>query len=610
MSSGRKLFTSAKNWGCDEQQKLSMLLFVQRVRELLLHTTSMAAKPLVISPLVVAREILFILLQHTKTPHSSTEANIRMLVVELSLALSNDEVAKTVVGDRLSYIKNCLLNFDNNQLQVEAAQYLIGRFSIRQYTKNCADSIIQIIESDGKRKKDLLSLSESYVAAIKEAGYPTQTIYHLLNVSFFDHEKTSCSARQRLEKFFSNFDFEYHSYDVYFSLAEIAKNVKDTFLSVGANFYPSESEDAQKFLQEISSANKRFFCAHEYDGIVKLAGVRALDPQSARVVAEARLRMLDDLLRFSVHRRRFIVRNQALVLKEKTNQYVNSNRPRSPVLLVPHDSDNTHEGLMNLAAAMRRARSGSLERFGRALELHGTALSAQEEEAQLLNIWIALETLFVTGRSGSKVKEIIEAIEPYVLSSWNQYVMGEIWEKIEHVHMKKWNESIMDVDSLKDLPGLIQFVLSISVKEFEPSMTKFLGELDGDPLLRQKIFACIGWSQDAKSIKKYIDGVIEKVSNDINRIYRTRNQIVHTGGGKSGLGDVVQLAHYYLDLVLALISLMLGDENGCKTIEQANLEARIKSAELVSGINQAIKNDVKCNRDNYAELLFGRDLLA
>lgn len=609
MSKGRKISESVKNWECSEPEKLPMLLFIQRIRELLLHTTSIASKPLVASPLVIAREILFLLQQHSETPHTSTQNNLNLLVKEFEDALSNDLIAKKMIGDRLENLIKILSNFSDARYQLETARYLIGRLAFRDYTTKCAAAIIEIVEGGGKKKQDLLSLCDGYIAAIKEVGYPTQTIYHLLNVDFLDYKKTKFTARQRLEKFFSNFDFEYHKYIVHFGISEIAVDIQEVFESVNGVFSPFDGTEYNSIAGRMSAANRRFFLEHAPKGIITINEIEAFDPQSARVVAERRLRLLDDVLRFSVHRRRFTISNQALVWIEKTNQYVNSNRPKSPIFMVPHESSNGVEGLNGFAKVISRNPYESMKRFVRAIELHGTALSAQEDESQLLNLWIALETLFVTGRNGSKIKEIIDALEPYVSVSWNQYLFGELWERIEQSHLNCWNSSISQSPELQSTSGYIQFVMATSIRKFEPYMTEFLRQLDDDPLLRQKIFACIKWSQNALEIQRYMKKISHKVACDINRIYRTRNQIVHTGGSMGNLSDVVQLAHHYLDLVLTLLAHMLGEEKGCKSIEQANIETKVTMDAHLESLKKHADSETICETENYFKLLFGRVLL-
>jgi len=610
MSVGRKLIARAANWGCAEGEKLAMLLLVQRMRELLLHTTSIAAKPLFTSALSIAREIYALLSQHTQTPHSSTEANLKQLMAEFNDVLAVDRIARNALGDRLRYISTSILNFSDNRTQMEAIQFLIGRFAIGPYTQACAENIISIVEDGGRKKRELLTLAESYIAAIKEAGYPNQTIYHLLNVSFLDNERNVMSARERLEQFFANFDFEDHSYSVYFGLKDVATKVTDTFSSIGSKYWRIESTEYIDFVAGLNAGNRRFFCEHGHEAVVKFEDIRALDPQSARVEAERRLRLLDDLLRFSVHRRRFVALNQALVQKDNTTVYINSNRPKPPVLLVPHDTETGQEGLKGIASALRRTRGSSTDRFVRAIELHGTALSALEDESQLLNMWIALETLFVSGRNGSKIKEIIDSVIPYVTASWNQYVFGELWERIEQQHSAAWNAAMQSSSELTEKIGYLQFVMAVSIRRFEPQMTDFLSRLDDDPLLRYKVFECIEWAQQAKSIRERVELIQAKVVSDINRIYRTRNRIVHIGGSGTNMSDIVQISHYYLDLVLALLSFLLGSEHGCMSIEQANMETKIKMENYLSSLNDFSANGALCESGNFDQLLFGRPMLA
>lgn len=604
---GKKLYISAQNWGCEQKERVGMLLFVQRVREILLHTTSLPCKPAIASPLLVAREIFSTLDQNSRTPHKSVEPNIKCLIEELDESLRIDPIAKSMIGDRSSEIRRALLDFSQSAAQLEAARFLLGRLKKEDYQRLSTSRIIEIVENGGAEKKELLALCEGFVACIRIFGYPAQTIYHLLNVFFFDHEKQKMTARARLEGFFSKFDFVKHKHDVYFSIDDLAANVSGTFSSITAEFWEVDGEQFNQFLDALPLRTRSFFAASTTAGIIKFKDVDALDPQSARVIAERRLRLLDDLLRFSVHGGRFVVKNPSLIWREKFG-YVHSNRPRPPILLVPHDADVQHSSLSRLALALRSLRSSQAQRFVRAIELHGTALSAHEEESQLLNLWIALETLFVSGRD-SKVVEVINAVTPYVLGAWNNYLFAELWERIIHVHSKLWADSIKSSPDLVAVNDMRQLVMAISIKKFEPEMTEFLRNLDDDPLFRQKIAACIEWAKNPKEIKRYREILRKKVEFDIGRIYRTRNRIVHAGLNSEGMADVVQLAHFYLDLSLAILSVLFSSENGVRSVEQANLEVIIIEKGLTARLEAEIKKNTSLDESNCFSLLFGRPLM-
>jgi VanZ family protein len=605
---GKKLYTSAQNWGCEQKERVGMLLFVQRVREILLHTSSLPCKPIIASPFVVAREIFSTLDQNSRSPHRSVEPNIKCLVDELDESVRIDPIAKIMIGDRAVEIRRALLDFSRSAAQIEASRFLLGRLKKENYQHCTTSRIIEIIENGGVEKKELLALCEGFVACIRHFGYPAQTIYHLLNVFFFDHEKQKMTARARLEAFFSKFDFVKHKHDVYFSIEDLAANVSETFGSITADFWQEGSEEFSKFIDALPLRTRGFFSATTSAGILKFKDVEALDPQSARVIAERRLRLLDDLLRFSVHGGRFVVKNPSLIWREKFG-YVHSNRPRRPILLVPHDSDVQHSSLSRLALALRSLRSSQAQRFVRAIELHGTALSANEEESQLLNLWIALETLFVSGQD-SKVVEVINAVTPYVIGAWNNYLFAELWDRIVHVHFKLWTDSIKSSPDLVALSDMKQLVMAISLKKFEPEMTEFLKNLDDDPLFRQKIVNCIEWAKSPKEIKRYREVIRRKVEFDISRIYRARNRIVHIGLNSEGMADVVQLAHFYLDLSLTILSVLFSSENGVRSVEQANLEVAIIDNGLTMYLDSEIKKGSILDEKSCFSLLFGRPLMS
>ena len=209
----------------------------------------------------------------------------------------------------------------------------------------------------------------------------------------------------------------------------------------------------------------------------------------------------------------------------------------------------------------------------------------------------------------SKVAEVINALTPYVLGAWNTYLFGELWDIIVHVHPKLWADSIKTNPELAAAGDVKQLVMAIAVKKFEPEMTEFLRNLDDDPLFRQKILNCIMWAQSPKEIKRHREIIRKKVEFDISRIYRTRNRIVHAGLNSEGMADVVQLAHFYLDLSLAILSVLFSSENGVRSVEQANLEVTIIEKGLTAHLEAEIKKSTAVDETNCFSLLFGRPLM-
>lgn len=414
-----------------------------------------------------------------------------------------------------------------------------------------------------------------------------------------------------LNGFFSYFDLEQHEYKVYIGVSDVHDGKEEIFKSIDAKYMDSSSTEVEQFMDRLPASTRRFFGEVAMDGIVVIDPVKALDPQSARQAAEKRMRLLDDLLRFSGHRAQFKLNNPALVVKVgKDAKFVHSNRPKSAVLRMPHVHEGSND-LRDIAAVLRSTKSSSRQRFLRAVELHGTALSSPEEESQLLNLWIAFETLFVTGAHGSKVSEVLASATPYVAGCWIGYELQELWAEVDAKHREEWRSAISESEiASKYDDESVGFIAAVALRKFEKEMTNFLGSLDGNPLLRCKISECIEWAQSPKKILRHLDEVRSRVSVDINRIYRYRNQLVHIGQAIGDLGAVVQSAHQYLDLVLNLLILMLGKAGGPRTIEQANIEIKIKEDRQRALLEAKSKAGPEGDDEGFLLLLTGRPLLA
>ncbi|WP_186261354.1 HEPN domain-containing protein [Burkholderia gladioli] len=597
------------HWDCDGKERISLLLFVQRARELVLHTSSLMVKRKSASSFSIVQQILALLRQHKRAPHTSTDTNVAFLLEEFDDAIKADEVARALVGDRLAFLHQTFGSGDINQ-KLEVSEFILSRLAQREHFALCAAGIKQIIASDGKEKDRLIALTESFISGVRDAGYPTQTIYHLLNVSFLNKKKEKQTSSAMLEQFFSYFDLVRHRYNVWFGASGIYVKNKSVFKSIDASYMDASSEEARVFMGNLSVSARRFFGEKSIDGFLIFENIVALDPQSARQQAERQIRLLDDLLRFSSHRTPFKLNNAALVKRaDKDDQFVHSNRPRPAVLRMPHDSDDGSSDLGDIAQMFQLTSPSSMQRFLRAVELHGTALSTTEEESQLLNLWIAFETLFVTGAGGSKIREVLDRVLSYVASCWIGYELQELWSETLMRHKEEWDEAIAPCESLRALEGSTAFIAAIALPKYKNEMTAFLKELDENPILRHKIFRCICWAQNSKKILEHLDDIRTRIEADINRIYRYRNQLVHVGEAVGDLGDVVQSAHHYLDIVLNLLTMMLGRPGGPRTIEQANMEVKLMEGTHRKLLETNAKEETAHDDATFLVSLTGRALL-
>lgn len=94
----------------------------------------------------------------------------------------------------------------------------------------------------------------------------------------------------------------------------------------------------------------------------------------------------------------------------------------------------------------------------------------------------------------------------------------------------------------------------------------------------------------------------EKSIKDIRRVYRTRNRIVHQGALIQRGENIVEIAHYYLDMVINFIIGSKLDEEAISSIDNFILEQHLIKIHHESFINK--KN---MTPENMIKIIMGPD---
>lgn len=603
------MLIKAKNWTCKPDQKQSIMVFVQRSRELLLHTTSILRKPEVASVFLIVRELDFLIKETKDSPHKTTEKHISLLLEELDESIKKDEVAKRLIGDRYGFILKIIKSESDPNARIDAIGLLGSRIARIEYLSVLKNKVIEIIAEGGKQKKRLVDLADCAIYAILDAGYPAQTIYHLLNITFLNKDDSvQVTGRETFDKFFSYFDLRRHDYFVIFGVTDESGDADYHMENNLYSVHQKDSAEYEEFIGGFTEKNKQFFKIDKISGIF-VSKIKALDPQSARANAEKNIGFLSSMLQLKRHKIKLAIQNEAIVYREDKKEYVHSNRPKAPVLRIPHDSDIAVDELAKFINRLSAIDVDSVSRFTRAIQLHSSAVNANQVEVQLLNLWIAFETLFIR-ESVEKLSKIISCVEPYLFTAIAVYDINELYQYIERHHSVAWEAACSKSEKLSALTGGVRLLAMVALPDFDNEAKDFLSSLDSDPLLRFRIGEKARCGRKAKDLNKFFDHISRLVKFDLSRIYRARNQIVHVGYSAADLGEIVQRAHHYLDIVLTMIETLVAKPGGAFSIEQATMEVEMVQKGMVNLVDAESKKDSSCSFDDYITLHWGRPLLA
>jgi len=107
----------------------------------------------------------------------------------------------------------------------------------------------------------------------------------------------------------------------------------------------------------------------------------------------------------------------------------------------------------------------------------------------------------------------------------------------------------------------------------------------------------------ANSILDTIEDHQKRVVWHIQRVYRMRNLIIHSGSTLPYLGILVENLHAYTDYTLDLIGETIVHHPQLETLEEVMLEVSLHNQSHIDILRKAKKQE--CNEENYKLFLYG-----
>jgi hypothetical protein len=228
------------------------------------------------------------------------------------------------------------------------------------------------------------------------------------------------------------------------------------------------------------------------------------------------------------------------------------------------DSAKPGQSINALAMLLKRLNIKDSGQLNASLQYLKLSLSASTDESRLVNLWIALESLVLSGD-----KNIIESISTYVPAS---DATGYTYRMLRAlaIDIKPW-WTACDTESIR--PNLRKSskyflhnydLLKIFLdKKDGPIITEFLRLAANNPLLIFRIARL--WKNIFENPEVFADSLKGHKQNmewQIRRIYRARNHIIHQGNCLPGTRQLIQHLHtYYIVFINHLVHDLLTNDN-------------------------------------------------
>ena len=308
-------------------------------------------------------------------------------------------------------------------------------------------------------------------------------------------------------------------------------------------------------------------CRSDGERIVVIREVSARDQYSARTSAETRLERITDLFAIFHHKNRIKWHSEAAVRREGTDFVVLSARSSNLARSRDNVPKKASQKLSLQIGGLNFSDRDSLGRFISVVRLHGAAQEAASSQAQLVNLWTAMEVL-VSRESDSKLRGVKRCITPFLVYGYFDRLLYALAGDLYRWKRKPTSRLLGQVD----LPGWPQhhkLAGALVGDTFTNVRDDLYAMLEGFPLLRNRCFQTSALISSADEMNKLIKSHEQRVLWQIERIYRSRNAIVHDGSAPSQVDALTENAHEYLDAFIDRFFILCSQMKVVTTLDEA-----------------------------------------
>lgn len=360
-------------------------------------------------------------------------------------------------------------------------------------------------------------------------GFNQSYIYDCIKQTFFDslHPIKSIDA---IDIFFDCFSSSKRKYSVYLPLNSIKqKKALDDFgiFKIAANVY------------ELFDSAIPYILKYECN---------ATDPYKAR---EETL----DLINFCLSVNQFIKHNKydynpkfAEVFDQESHKITFIRKPEMAIARgYTPDEDLEVNDLLDTCLELS---ASALQ----VLQLHSAAMTSKNSDNQLINLWTAIEVAVpVVRKDGlSRINQICNVLTAALGEKYFSTLIHQLLLDIRTANANLMDTiNLIEIDDSPEAKLLAILILQQHSDTYDGIKNLLMPSF---PLLVCRMHRYkVRWSS-ANSLKNVYQSHAERLSQQLMRIYRTRNMLVHDGTSLPYADYVLQNLHYYVDSFIRFLS--------------------------------------------------------
>lgn len=534
-----------------------MLYCAQRIEEMLMIYTSHLYKVPVYNTFLLGYEFMHV--YSTVETKSIDQSHLKNIMDEFIDSFSSDIIVKQHFSQsQVRYFVSRLTGSTFPE-QRKIIRYLVHAMS--DYPNWCIEALKNAVAKP-KEKKNIEKALRSYIPMIIGMEYHPQTVYMECKKVF---SKCHINSLDALDTFLDKFTGADNEYTVYLSVDK-------------------KIEKFKKILEsrlDISFAQDEYSKKLNYDANSQICvslSESALDVNGAARRAYERFDLFMKYFRFLGNRDQEWCGDKCLVKDADNNTsfpHIGSER-----YFYSQDYDDTtlgHNSERLITKLLENTGQNDFFMIDRLIRAHNTALSSRDINNAFLNLWSVIEIIGVDefGGDTSKIKQVIKNIVPVLKRNYVKRIVEELHDYLKaNLQIKDYYTIIKAVSE----EGSDEYKIAclVSLSKYEETRKKVYILLKNYPLIRSRISQL---NEDVFRNKKKLVTELNRyglrLTWHIQRLYRVRNSIIHSGEPENSMAYLVEHLHSYVDEVLLDIIDRMTRSSSLGTIANILLDAQL-----------------------------------
>ncbi len=514
---------------------------------------------------------------------------------ELLAQMKSDPVLTKAEQDRFAAYTERLMAERTNPESVIAIVSALHIELDGFYWYRLLDSISAEVRKD-KNSRRILALADSFIAEAELQGFHRSYVFHTTRTFFW--RKKICSPSD-VDDFVALFKQESRDFQFLFKVSSSLLDVREFAKHLGLAI--SDSQPVADLTHPHAIGYSQV--SDQFPAFALTKPIRTRDPVAARIRAEQRMEAFASVYAFHVHQERCAWQPVALCLGAENKFEGLLKPPAAAMKRCLHSSvDDCRESISEIMEVLAGVHFHNKDAsvFAKALDYHRAAIEASTAENQLIDLWAALEGFLPPPDADTtRITHYVSVLVPCLTLTYAEKLFNYVAAALEasDLTVKKLVERISAADSFFD--NVVRLLVS---SECAASRTQLFGALEGNPLLR---FRCFNLSEEFKSSERTHEVVKAhrvRLGWHIQRIYSTRNQIVHSAEALPYLDTLVENLHTYIDALIGSIARVGIQAHSPISIAGAT---KLLSIAEQSYLRELKGNKVDCSDDNFRKVVFG-----